>query len=83
MAEIAAPIMRMGQDLLITLQPDLDDLSVESIEQEITSEVARILARGFTLLDPSEYGKLRDFYDKVATTDRQQVVLTAQHTAGN
>jgi transglutaminase-like putative cysteine protease len=44
---------------------------------------ARILARGFTLLDPSEYGKLRDFYDKVATTDRQQVVLTAQHTAGN
>lgn len=44
---------------------------------------ARILARGFTLLDPSEYGKLRDFYDKVATTDRQEVVLTAQHTAGN
>jgi hypothetical protein len=44
---------------------------------------ARILARGFTLLDPSEYGKLRDFYDKVATTDRQQVVLTAQHAAGN
>jgi hypothetical protein len=43
----------------------------------------RILARGFTLLAPSEYGKLRDFYDKVATTDRQQVVLTAQHTAGN
>jgi transglutaminase-like putative cysteine protease len=42
---------------------------------------ARILARGFTLLEPTEYGKLRDFYDKVATTDRQQLVLTAAQTS--
>lgn len=41
----------------------------------------RILARGFTLLEASEYGKLRDFYDKVATTDRQQLVLTATQTS--
>jgi len=41
----------------------------------------RILARGFTLLEPAEYGKLRDFYDKVATTDRQQIVLTAAQTS--
>jgi hypothetical protein len=37
----------------------------------------RILARGFTLLEPSEYSKLRDFYDKVAATDHEQLVLTA------
>jgi len=43
---------------------------------------ARLLARGFTLLDASEYGKLRDFYDKVATTDRQELVLTAGHSSG-
>jgi transglutaminase-like putative cysteine protease len=43
---------------------------------------ARVLARGFTLLDANEYGKLRDFYDKVATTDRQELVLTAGHATG-
>lgn len=37
----------------------------------------RTLARGFTLLDPSQYGKLRDFYDKVVLADRQQIALTA------
>jgi len=42
----------------------------------------RTLSRGFTLLDASEYGKLRDFYDKVATTDRQQVVLAAAQALG-
>ena len=42
---------------------------------------ARILARGFTLLDPSEYGKLRDFYDKVALADRQQIALTGPAAA--
>lgn len=46
MAELATPIMRMGQDLLITLQGDLDDLTVEAVEQEVTSRVARTLARG-------------------------------------
>lgn len=64
MAEIAAPIMRMGQDLLITLQPDLDDLSVESIEQEITSEVARILARG-VLIDVSGLDVVDSFVARV------------------
>ena len=43
---------------------------------------ARLLARGFTLLDANEYGKLREFYDKVATTDREQLVLTAGHSSG-
>jgi hypothetical protein len=43
----------------------------------------RVLARGFTLLEPSEYGKLREFYDKVATTDRQQLVLTGAQATTN
>jgi hypothetical protein len=38
---------------------------------------ARILAHGFTILPASDYGKLRDFYDKVALADRQQIALTA------
>lgn len=38
---------------------------------------ARLLARGFTLLEAQEYDKLRAFYDKVATTDREQLVLSA------
>jgi len=37
----------------------------------------RLLARGFTLLEASQYDKLRDFYDKVAAADRQQLVLSA------
>jgi Domain of Unknown Function with PDB structure (DUF3857)/Transglutaminase-like superfamily len=48
-----------------------------------TITTGRVLARGFTLLEPAEYGKLRDFYDKVATADRQQLVLTARQTSSN
>jgi hypothetical protein len=43
---------------------------------------ARILARGFTLLDASEYGKLRDFYEKVGAADRQQIALSEAQAAG-
>ncbi len=38
---------------------------------------ARVLARGFTLLDPKDYNGLRDFYQKVVNADQQQLVLTA------
>lgn len=38
---------------------------------------ARILARGFTLLDPSQYSQLRDFYQKVTQGDHAQIVLDA------
>src|ERR1035437_5874549 len=42
----------------------------------------RILARGFTLLEAKDYDKLRDFYQKVATTDREQIALSATQTGG-
>lgn len=38
---------------------------------------ARILARGFTLLDPKDYAGLRDFYQKVIVADQQLLVLSA------
>jgi Domain of Unknown Function with PDB structure (DUF3857)/Transglutaminase-like superfamily len=43
---------------------------------------ARMLARGFTLLESKDYGQLRDFYQKVVSTDQQQLVLTAARPAG-
>jgi rsbT antagonist protein RsbS len=56
--------MRMGQDLLITLRGDLDDLTVESIEQEVTGEVSRTLARG-VLIDVSGLDVVDSFVARV------------------
>ena len=39
-------------------------------------EVGRVLAYNYTVLDPKEYSDLHDFYQKVATADQQQLVLT-------
>jgi hypothetical protein len=33
--------------------------------------------RGFVILEPKEYPQLREFYQKMATADQQQLVLTA------
>lgn len=38
--------------------------------------VTRVLAMASTLLAPADYAGLHDFYQKVATTDQQQIVLT-------
>jgi rsbT antagonist protein RsbS len=46
------PILKVGRDLLVTLQGDLDDRTVQSIEREVTDEVARTHARG-ALIDVS------------------------------
>jgi hypothetical protein len=44
-------------------------------------EVNRTLAYNFTLLDPKDYDSLHDFYQKVATADQQQLVLTKASVA--
>jgi hypothetical protein len=44
---------------------------------------SRVLVRGFTMLDPSEYSALRDFYQKAVTADQQQLVLNAASAAGH
>ena len=46
------PIMRMGRNLLVTLQGNLEDTTVEQIERAVTDEVARTRATG-TLIDVS------------------------------
>ena len=42
--------------------------------------VARELLRGFTLAMPDQYPGLRDFYQKMAAEDQQQLVLSAPIT---
>jgi rsbT antagonist protein RsbS len=56
--------MRMGPDLLVTLQGDLDDRAVEQIEQEITDRVARTSARA-VLVDVSGLAVLDSFVARV------------------
>ena len=41
----------------------------------------RIVGYNFTMLESKEYGDLRDFYQKVAAADQQQLVLTRSQTA--
>jgi len=43
--------------------------------------VGRTLSRAFTFLKADDYQNLRDFYQKMAATDKQQLVLTASPTA--
>jgi rsbT antagonist protein RsbS len=56
--------MRLGPDLLVTLQGDPDDSSVESIEREVTDEVARTHARG-ALIDVSGLAVVDSFVARV------------------
>ena len=41
-----------------------------------TFDIKHVFARVFVLLDAKEYPALRDYYQKVATSDQQQLVLT-------
>lgn len=43
--------------------------------------VARQLENNYTIVDPKDYGKLHEFYQKLAVADQQQVVLVK--SAGN
>jgi hypothetical protein len=46
-------------------------------------DIKHIFARGFVLLDPKEYPALRDYYQRIAANDDQQLVLTSAGAAGN
>ena len=56
--------------------PQYAMLKVHSATVEGGLEVTRVLAYNYTLVDSKEYGELHDFYQKVATADQQQIVLT-------
>jgi hypothetical protein len=43
--------------------------------------VARSLIRGFSVVPPADYPALREFYQKVASADQQQMVLIGQQVA--
>jgi rsbT antagonist protein RsbS len=58
------PIMRMGRNLLITLQGDLEDATVEQIEREVTREVAATSAAG-VLIDISGLSVVDSFVARV------------------
>jgi hypothetical protein len=51
-------------------------LKIASQSAADSVNVTRTLAYGFTLLEPKDYANLHDFYQKVATADQQQLVLT-------
>jgi hypothetical protein len=59
-----------------TAWPEHALLKTNSKTSRDTVEVVRSLAYNFTLLDPKDYPNLHDFYQKVATADQQQLVLT-------
>jgi hypothetical protein len=52
---------------------------IKTAPDQIT--IARVLSRAFTFATPEEYQSLRDFYQKVAAADQQQLVLTASPAA--
>jgi hypothetical protein len=43
--------------------------------------ITRTLARSFTFAGTDDYQNLRDFYQKVAAADQQQLVLTSAPVA--
>jgi hypothetical protein len=50
---------------------------LKSVVNKNDITVGRNFIRGFALLEPKDYSALRDFYQKVATADQQQLVLTS------
>lgn len=55
--------------------PDHAALVVKTQRGPGTIDIKHIFARAFIVLDPKEYPALRDYYQKLATTDQQQLVL--------
>jgi len=63
--------------------PDHAALVVKTTPGTGTIDIKHIFARAFVLLDAKEYPALREYSQKVATNDQQQLVLTAGGAAGN
>jgi rsbT antagonist protein RsbS len=63
-SELAVPILRIGDTLLVSLQGDLDDTTVIRIEDRLTREVARTGATG-TLIDVSGLSVVDSFVARV------------------
>lgn len=51
-------------------------MKVREITKDNQVDIVRAFARNFAMLEPAEYNDIHDFYQKVATADQQQIVLT-------
>ena len=56
--------------------PNHATMSIKTAPVTYGIQINRTLAYNFTLLDPKDYDSLHDFYQKVATADQQQLVLS-------
>jgi len=56
-------------------------LSIVTAPEGGKVEVTRKFVYGYTILGPQDYGALRDFYQKIATADGQQLILTRSAVA--
>jgi transglutaminase-like putative cysteine protease len=63
--------------------PEHAALVVKTTPSPGAIDIKHIFARAFVLLDAKEYPALRDYYQKIATTDQQQLVLAPAAAAGN
>jgi Domain of Unknown Function with PDB structure (DUF3857)/Transglutaminase-like superfamily len=64
--------------------PDHAALVIKTQPAPGVIDIKHIFARAFVLLDPKEYPALRDYYQKMAVTNQQQVVLApASSATGN
>jgi hypothetical protein len=55
--------------------PEHATLVVKTTPGTGSIEIKHIFARGFVLLEAKEYPALRDYYQKIAASDQQQLVL--------
>ncbi|HMD76803.1 MAG TPA: DUF3857 domain-containing protein [Terracidiphilus sp.] len=62
--------------------PDHATLIVKTGSASGVIEIRHTFARFFVLLDPKDYPALRDYYQKIATNDQQQLVLVQAAGAG-
>jgi rsbT antagonist protein RsbS len=58
------PILRLGRNLMVTLQGNLEDTTVEQIERAVTREVARTRSTG-VLIDVSGLSMVDSFVARV------------------
>jgi hypothetical protein len=56
--------------------PERANFDISSNSDGNGVKVTRNLSHTFTILDSKEYGKLHEFYQKVAAADQQQVILS-------
>jgi rsbT antagonist protein RsbS len=79
MSDEQLSIVRLGDNLLVSLHGDLDDETVLRIEDRITREVVRVRARG-TLIDVSALAVVDSFIARVLARLASMVRLLGSDT---